>query len=278
MFRHAFEYDFPVTIGRDYAGVVQAVGDAVTRVRPGDSVFGYLGGQKLHRGSYAELLWVEEDECFVPKPGELLFEQAACLPLLWRRRVAMRCGRDADGQRCRRGGGSAGGVGSFAVQLALRLGATVVASGPDQDRDYLLSLGAASVVEPGPGSPRRSERYTPRRLLAGSTSYIPGGNSRGSSISFVLAVGWPRSIVPWPRKTSSPATERDQCQQQSGPRAAGGLGSLAADGELTVPVERVSTRSRMSWRHWQLGGGVIVTAGRSCSWGKSFPIAAPNRR
>ena len=40
--RHAFEYDFPVTIGRDYAGVVTAVGAEVTRFRPGDAVFGNL--------------------------------------------------------------------------------------------------------------------------------------------------------------------------------------------------------------------------------------------
>jgi NADPH:quinone reductase len=44
-FKDAFEYRFPVTIGRDYAGVVAAVGSAVTRVAPGEEVFGYVTGQ-----------------------------------------------------------------------------------------------------------------------------------------------------------------------------------------------------------------------------------------
>jgi len=88
-FKDSFEYQFPVTIGRDYAGVVSDVGSAVSRVRPGDAVFGYFTGQKLRRGSYATHVWCAEDECFVPRPPGLQADAAACLPLCGV--VALRC-------------------------------------------------------------------------------------------------------------------------------------------------------------------------------------------
>ena len=122
-FRDSFEYRFPVTIGRDYAGVVAAVGSAVTRVGPGDEVFGYFTGQILQRGSYATHVCVAEGECFVPRPAGLGADVAACLPLAGV--VALRCVaavqpaavRPAAGERVLILG-APGGVGSLAVQLA----------------------------------------------------------------------------------------------------------------------------------------------------------------
>lgn len=150
-FKDSFDYQFPVTIGRDYAGVVTAVGSAVGRVRPGNEVFGYFTGQQLHRGSFASHVWVAEDECFAARPAGLAAEAAACLPLCGV--VALRCVtavRATGGQRVLILG-APGGAGSFAVQLAAQRGAHVIASGLPEDADYLRGLGAADVVEPGPG-------------------------------------------------------------------------------------------------------------------------------
>ena len=150
-FKDSFEYQFPVTLGRDYAGVVTAVGSGVSRVRPGAEVFGYFTGQGLHRGSYATHVWCGEDECFVPRPPGLTAEAAACLPLAGV--VALRCvaaAAPAAGERVLILG-APGGVGSFAVQLAAQRGAHVIASGLPGDADYLRDLGAADVVEPGDG-------------------------------------------------------------------------------------------------------------------------------
>lgn len=88
-FKDSFEYRFPVTIGRDYTGVVAAAGSAVTRVAPGDEVFGYFTGQALHRGSYATHVWASERECFAARPPGLAADVAACLPLAGV--VALRC-------------------------------------------------------------------------------------------------------------------------------------------------------------------------------------------
>ena len=150
-FKDSFEYRFPVTIGRDYAGVVRAVGGAVRRVAPGDAVFGYFTGQTLHRGSYASHVWAAEDECFVLRPPELPADVAACLPLAGV--VALRCVaavQPAAGDRILILG-APGGVGSLAVQLAASAGAHVIASGLAADADYLTGLGAADVIPPGEG-------------------------------------------------------------------------------------------------------------------------------
>jgi NADPH:quinone reductase len=149
-FKESFDYQFPVTIGRDYAGVVAAVGDAVTRVRSGDAVFGYFTGQQLRRGSFATHVWCAEDECFVPQPAGVPAEVAACLPLCGV--VALRCVTAVDPRPGDRVLilGAPGGAGTFAVQLAAARGAHVVASGLPGDGEYLRSLGAADVVEPGP--------------------------------------------------------------------------------------------------------------------------------
>jgi NADPH:quinone reductase-like Zn-dependent oxidoreductase len=148
-FKDSFEYQFPVTIGRDYAGVVTAVGDAVRRVAPGEEVFGYFTGQVLRRGSYATHVLVAEDECFVPRPPGLPAYVAACLPLAGI--VALRCVTavlpgPADRVLVL---GAPGGVGSLAVQLLAGRGVRVIASGLPQDEEYLRALGASDVIAPG---------------------------------------------------------------------------------------------------------------------------------
>jgi len=145
--KHAFEYEFPVTIGRDYAGVVVNAGPAVTRMSPGDAVFGFFTGQKLARGSYAEHVWVGEDECLVAKPEALSFVDAACLPLCGM--VAFRCVEAVEPKEGETHVviGAPGGAGSYAVQLLAARGARVLASGSPGDEAYLRDLGAAEVFD-----------------------------------------------------------------------------------------------------------------------------------
>jgi NADPH:quinone reductase-like Zn-dependent oxidoreductase len=150
-FKDSFDYQFPVTLGRDYAGVVRAVGHEVRRVAPGDEVFGYFSGQTLHRGAFATHVWAGEDECFVRRPAGLDAVTAACLPLAGV--VALRCiaaVRPAAGDRLLILG-APGGVGSLAVQRAAEAGALVIASGLADDEAYLRELGAADVIAPGGG-------------------------------------------------------------------------------------------------------------------------------
>jgi NADPH:quinone reductase-like Zn-dependent oxidoreductase len=145
-FKDNFEYEFPVTLGRDYAGVVEQVGAGMDGFEPGDAVVGYTTGRQLGRGAYADLIVTGEADCFVAKPDELPFVEAACLPLCGM--VAYRC---VDAVEPKPGErhlvlGAPGGVGSYAVQLLKAYGTHVIASGLPEDEDYLLDLGADEVI------------------------------------------------------------------------------------------------------------------------------------
>ncbi|HXH97662.1 MAG TPA: NADP-dependent oxidoreductase, partial [Gaiellaceae bacterium] len=146
-FKDNFEYEFPVTLGRDYAGVVERAGAGVDGFWPGDAVVGYTTGRRLGRGAFAELIVTNEADCFVGKPDELSFVEAACLPLCGM--VAYRCVDAVDPKPGEQHLvlGAPGGVGSYAVQLLKGHGARVIATGLPEDEDYLLDLGADEVID-----------------------------------------------------------------------------------------------------------------------------------
>jgi NADPH:quinone reductase-like Zn-dependent oxidoreductase len=128
-------------VGLDVAGVVAAVGGAVTRLRPGDEVFG------AGTATLAEYAAVAED-ALVPKPANLSFEQAAAVPVagLTALQGLRDKGRAQPGQRVLVNGAS-GGVGTFAVQLAKALGAEVTAVCSTRHVDMVAALGADRVVD-----------------------------------------------------------------------------------------------------------------------------------
>lgn len=128
-------------LGCDVAGVVEAVGAAVTRFKPGDEVFG------MTIRSFAERASVREAG-LVAKPANLSFEQAAAIPLagLTALQGLRDKGRIREGSRVLVNG-AGGGVGSSAVQIAKALGAHVTAvTGPDTV-ELARSIGADEVVD-----------------------------------------------------------------------------------------------------------------------------------
>ena len=138
----------PVVLGYDVSGVVEAVGSGVTDFRPGDEVyytpeiFGSPAG-----GSYAELNVVNAS-IVAPKPKNLSHEEAASVPLAggtaWEalaRRLQLRNGETVLIH------GGAGGVGSFAVQMARAAGARVLATAGPDNQACLRSLGAHVAID-----------------------------------------------------------------------------------------------------------------------------------
>jgi NADPH:quinone reductase-like Zn-dependent oxidoreductase len=128
--------------GADMAGTVEAVGRAVTRFRPGDEVYGEIDG-----GAFAEYACVHED-VLGPKPADLTFEQAAAVPMAGL--TALQGLRDRG--RIRAGQkvlvtGAAGGVGSFAVQLAKAFDTEVTGVCSTRNVDFVRSLGADHVID-----------------------------------------------------------------------------------------------------------------------------------
>lgn len=142
------EYRFPVTIGRDLAGVVQAIGDGVSRFAVGDRVFGYIAEDHAHRGSFAEYVVVPEDQFIVPTPDGMSDTDAAAFGL-----AAVTATMCVDAVNAAAGStllvnGATGGVGSYAVQLAKGRGAHVVASARrGAEEDHVRGLGADETVD-----------------------------------------------------------------------------------------------------------------------------------
>lgn len=127
--------------GFDLAGVVEAVGAEVGRVRPGDEVFG--SGQ----GSAAEYARAKAEH-LAPKPEGLSFEEAAALTTSGL--AALHGLRDAGGLQAGQKvliNGASGGVGTYALQIAKALGAEVTGVSSAGNHDLLRSLGADHVID-----------------------------------------------------------------------------------------------------------------------------------
>jgi NADPH2:quinone reductase len=228
------EHEFPVVLGRDYAGVVEQVGSDVTRYAEGDEVYGFLpaANPTVHDGTWAELIVVPESMA-TRKPEGVDTASAGAAPL-----AAITAMSALDALGLSEGDailvvGANGGVGSFAVQLAANAGATVIATGLPEDEEYLKDLGVSKIL------PRDAdiaalvhERYPEGiEALLDLVSYAPEGfdahaevlhdDGRGASSLSAAGEGSERHNV-----MGTPA--QDNLER---------LGSLLETGTLRVPIQ-----------------------------------------
>lgn len=140
------EQAYPITLGRDFAGVVETVGSDVRSYRPGDEVCGMVPDLPLVHGSLAEFAPVVAGPTLARKPKNVDFEAAATLGVAGTVAVAVVDAVEPSPGTTVLLVGAAGGVGAFALQLLVAAGATVIASGYDYDADYLRRLGATHVL------------------------------------------------------------------------------------------------------------------------------------
>jgi len=153
-------------LGTDVAGEVEVVGNAVTRFRPGDEVFGFVGS-----GGFAEYVSAPE-KLLAVKPATLSFQQAATVPLA--AVTALQGLRDAGairpGQKVLIVGAS-GGVGTFAVQIAKWYGAEVTGVCSTRNLAMVRSIGADRVIDyTREDFTRTGQRYDLIFQLAGTAS------------------------------------------------------------------------------------------------------------
>ena len=144
-FKLILPYRPPFVLGHDVAGVVVRVGARVKRFKPGDEVYARPADHRI--GTFAELIAVHEKDVAL-KPKNLTMEEAASIPLVgltaWQALVER--GRLKRGQKVFIQAGS-GGVGTFAIQLAKHLGATVATTTGTSNIDLVRSLGADVIVD-----------------------------------------------------------------------------------------------------------------------------------
>ena len=138
-------YALPIVLGCELSGVVASVGEGVTRFRPGDEVFTRVAKERL--GAFAETACVHED-LVAKKPASLDFVHAAAVPLA--SLTALQALRDElaveEGMRVFIPG-AAGGVGTFALQIAKLLGATVATPASSGGGALVERLGGDGVVD-----------------------------------------------------------------------------------------------------------------------------------
>lgn len=144
-FKLILPYRLPLILGHDVAGVVVKAGPSVRQFKPGDEVYARTDDFRI--GTFAEFVPVKESS-LAPKPKGLTMEEAASLPLVgltaWQ--ALVETAKLTKGQRVFIQAGS-GGVGTFAIQLARHLGATVATTTSAANFELVRSLGADVVID-----------------------------------------------------------------------------------------------------------------------------------
>jgi len=229
------------TRGRDVAGTVEAVGTAVTRFMVGDDVFG------TSDGSFAELVSVNEKR-LVAKPGSVSFAAASAVPTS--ASAALLAVRDLGHVGAQDNVlvlGASGGVGVFAVQLAVAAGAAVTGVSSASKRDLVLSLGAVKaldyaadpigggynvIIDVGGGIPLAQLR---RALTPKGRLVLVGAETGGSFLGGLARQLRATAISPWvtQKLLSLVSSEKAETLEH--------LASLLASGELVAPIDREFT-------------------------------------
>jgi NADPH:quinone reductase-like Zn-dependent oxidoreductase len=141
------EYEFPVTIGADFAGVVDKIGPHATRHSVGDEVFGFVfTAPTLHLGTWAEYVVLPEDMFAAAKPTTIGMLEAGALGIAATAALGAIDAIDPQPGDAVLIVGASGGVGGYATQLAARRGATVIATGKPDDEQRLRAYGAAETI------------------------------------------------------------------------------------------------------------------------------------
>ncbi|MFE3455045.1 NADP-dependent oxidoreductase [Nonomuraea sp. NPDC059194] len=179
-----YEYEFPVVIGKDFAGTVAATGEGVTGLAEGDEVFGVVLRPTLGQGGFAEYVAVSADHGIAPIPEGLDHARAGVLGLAGTAALnAVDSVAPLAGETVLISGAT-GGVGAFAIQLAVARGATVIATAaPGVQTAFVTGLGARHAVDPA-------------GLAAGVRALAPGGVAAalhlagdGDAVAALLAPG-----------------------------------------------------------------------------------------
>ena len=215
---------FPATLGNEYAGVVDLVGEGVEGLAVGDEVLGSASAQ-----AYADLIVVPADQA-VPKPPGLDLVTAGAL---------VAAAQTASGALLELGvragdtllvHAAAGSVGTLAVQLAVEAGATVIGTASPANHDYVRSLGAIPVAY-GPGLVDRVREVAPHGVTVALDA--AGADAILASAELVADPGRIGTIVD--PVTAAKVGGRAVFTPRSPARLAA-VAALAARGTVTIPV------------------------------------------
>jgi len=235
------EHRFPTIIGRDLAGVVEAIGSEVTDFAVGNEVLGFAPSiPPLERGTFAERI-SGADMILVPKPTGLDFQQAAALPLAGAAALDLLEAVDVKEGDTLLIVGATGGVGSFAVQLAAMQGATVIATAGPDDEAFVRDLGATQMVDHTAGNVADAvhrlypdgitaliDLISQKDALTDLGSVVRSGGRVASLLGAADVEHFAERDVVATNVNAAPTVDKLQR-----------LANLASSGELRVPVQEV---------------------------------------
>ena len=249
----------PLTMGRDLAGVVEAVGSGVPKFSIGDDVFALLGRD---RGGYADFTIVKAEEA-AKKPDALSDAVAAGLALagLTAWQGLFDHGRLEAGQRVLIHGG-AGGVGHLAVQFAKLRGAFVAVTGSEQDLDFLKGLGADQVID------YKSQRFEQEVQDIDLVFDLIGGETRDRSWDVLKGGGMLVSTLGAPdeAEASRRGVRSAGYMAQPNPAQLEEMAQLVESGKVEVKIQKTyplaqaaEAQRAMETSHVQ--GKIVLTVG-----------------
>jgi len=199
--RYAPVSSFPYVPGRDFSGIVAALGEGVTDFKVGDPVFGVCDvGQE---GAYAEKIAIKE-AIVASKPAALSHAECAALALTGLTALVS----IEDTLQLKRGEtvliqGGAGGVAGFAIQLAKHIGARVITTTSAANRDYVRGLGADEIID------YRTEDFTQKVSACDAVFDTVGGEVALKSFTVLRSGGRAAFIA---SGASAPASPRPDVQ------------------------------------------------------------------
>lgn len=222
----------PITLGRDVAGVVEAVGAGVHEFKERDAVYAML--DRSH-GGYAEYVAEKAANC-AAKPERLDYLQAAAVPLagLTAWQGLFDYGGLERGQRVLIHG-AAGGVGHFAVQFARARGAHVIATCSGQDVDFVRRLGAEEVID------YKTERFEDRVKDVDLVYDLVAGETQDRSWAVLKDGGTMVSTLTEPDQAKARARHAKACRYVAQPNGAqlAEIARLIEAGQVKPNVDRV---------------------------------------
>ena len=223
-------------LGTELAGVIESVGNDVTRFRPGDEVFGFAG---FRIGANAEYMRLGEAASLCIKPGNTSFEEAA---------AAVDGASTAlfflkDKARIRSGDrvlivGASGSVGSYGVQLAAHFGAEVTGVCSTRNVDFVKSLGAKRVIDyTRDDFTQANELYDIVFDTAGKSSFAACRGTLASGGRYVATTGLANYVLafctrlgPGKRVVTGMSVDKSEALPY--------LRSLIEDGRLRIVIDR----------------------------------------
>ena len=248
----AFGENFPVVLGRDFAGTVAGIGDGVTAWSVGDAVFGTLRFSP-RLGAYASHL-VVKDAALARRPEGVSAITAAALPVagLTAWQALVETAAVSPGQRVLVHAG-AGGVGHMAVQLAARLGAYVIATASARNKEFLVSLGADEVYDYTAGN--FEDDLDPVDVVIDGV----GGDVLSRSYKVLVPGGIAATLPNMPDQAEAEAAGVRVALTFVRPDALQleGLASMVADGRLTVHIEETFTFAEVREAHDRQASGHV---------------------